>query len=284
MSFHDQPATYIREVSLLVKNIERSISFYHESLGLQILEQTDQYAVLSANGSTPLIRLEMPDYVSEKQPRTTGLYHFALLLPNRTELGKLLQHLIDQRYPLQGASDHLVSEAVYLSDPDNNGIEIYTDRPPSEWEWEDGHVKMSVDPLDGDGILAEAKGHEWTGISPQTVMGHIHIQVANLNDSQIFYCDGLGFDVVSRFGNQALFISTNSYHHHIGLNTWAGTDALPPAKNSTGIHWFEVVYPSLKKRQIVLDRLKKLGAVVEQIEDYFFTVDPSGNRVKLVVG
>jgi len=283
MSFHQPPVTYINEVRLKVKNLHQSVEFYEKFLGLQRLRQTDRTAVFSADGETPLISIEQPVNVIEKQPKTTGLYHFALLLPSRLELAKLLQHLIDINYSLQGASDHLVSEAIYLADPDGNGIEIYIDRPADEWDWQNGRVKMTVDPLDADRLLAEAIGQEWSTISPQTVMGHIHMHVSDLAEAKTFYCRGLGFDIVSEFGNQALFISSHQYHHHIGLNTWAGVGAPPPHKDSVGINWYEINFPTLEARNDVLNNLSELGFSTDEIEGEFFTVDPAGNKVKLAV-
>ncbi|WP_416148445.1 VOC family protein [Salipaludibacillus sp. HK11] len=284
MTFHQSPATYINEVLLKVKNLHQSIEFYEKTLGLHLLLQTERTAVLSANGDTPLISLEQPVDVVEKQPtRTTGLYHFALLLPSRVELAKLLTHLIESNYPIQGASDHLVSEAIYLADPDGNGIEIYIDRPSNEWEWQDGQVKMAVDPMDAEALLAEAVGHEWANISPGTVMGHIHMHVSDLGKAESFYCDGLGFNVVCQFGNQALFISSQDYHHHIGLNTWAGVGAPPPDEKSVGISWYQIVYPDSKSRKQVLANLSQQGFSVEEVSNEFYTVDPAGNKIKLSV-
>jgi catechol 2,3-dioxygenase len=283
MTFHQPPATYIGEVHLKVKNLHQSLTFYQESLGLKLLQKNDRSAVLSADGKIPLVSLEQPENITEKQRGTTGLYHFALLLPTRAELAILLKHLIDQKYPLEGASDHLVSEAVYLSDPEGNGIEIYIDRPPSQWEWEDNFVKMAVDPLDAEGLLSEAQGQNWTGISPGTVIGHIHMHVDNLKDAETFYCNGLGFDKVSQLGNQALFISSHDYHHHIGLNTWAGVGAPPPASTSAGIDWYQINYPTLEARKNVIEKLSELGFSTDKIDGAFFTTDPAGNKLKLSV-
>lgn len=283
MSFHQPPATYINEVRLKVKNLHQSSTFYQETLGLQLLQQTERLVILSADGKSPLISLEEPENISEKQPRTTGLYHFALLLPTRAELAVLLNHLLKQKYPLQGASDHLVSEAVYLADPDGNGIEIYIDRPPSEWDWEGEFVKMAVDPLDAEDLLSEANGHNWSGISPATIMGHIHMHVSDLAEAETFYCGALGFATVSKLGNQALFVSSHDYHHHIGLNTWAGVGSPAPKKTSAGIDWYEINYPTLEARKNVLNKLSELDFLKDEIEGEFFTKDPAGNKIKLSV-
>lgn len=283
MGFHQPPSTFVHEICLKVTDFERSLSFYQEMLGFQVLDKTDELVRLTVDGKSPLITLEKPDDVIPKQPRTTGLYHFAILLPNRVSLGALLQHLVKQQYPIQGASDHLVSEAVYLADPDGNGIELYIDRPSSEWTWSNGEVKMTTDPLDAKSLLAEGASLIWKQVPPSTVLGHIHMHVSDFNNIEVFYCDGLGFEVVTRYGDQALFISSEGYHHHIGLNTWAGIGASAPPENSVGITWFEVVFPSSEARLQAMDRLKKLSFSVDEIDGDFFTNDPSENRIKLSV-
>src|SRR5690606_11741669 len=153
------------------------------------------------------LTIEQPEGAMPKQGRTTGLYHFALLLPSRKDLGKMLKHLIETGYPLQGASDHLVSEAVYLGDPDGNGIEIYADRPASAWTWHGDEVAMTTIAMDWAGVVAEAGDEPWTGLPAGTIMGHIHLHVSDLRSSEKFYTEGLGLEVVNRYGGMALFIS-----------------------------------------------------------------------------
>lgn len=183
MNFHKHPHVFVGEVNLKVQNLHQSLSFYQEVLGFNVLNQTEKSTTLSADGVHPLLTLEQPEHIVPKEQRTTGLYHFALLLPNREELGKILAHLIRLNIQL-GSSDHLVSEAIYLSDPDGNGIEIYRDRPSTEWKWNDGEVKMTVDPIDARGIVAEAEGETWNGLPLDTVMGHIHLHVSDLKSSE----------------------------------------------------------------------------------------------------
>lgn len=283
MEFHQSPHTFVDRVDLKVSNLERSLEFYRDMIGFQILKQEDRKAILTADGKKPLLIIEQPEGVTPKQGRTTGLYHFALLLPNRSELASVLQHFIQVGYPLQGASDHLVSEALYLADPDGNGIEIYADRPASTWDWKDGEVVMSTEPLDVRGLLAEGRGKQWTGLPANTLMGHIHLHVSELHKTKEFYCDGLGFDVVTKYGNQALFISTGGYHHHIGLNTWNGVGAPKPSEKSVGLKWFTLVFPNEEARNKIVDQLQRIGATVEIENDSYFTEDPSGNRIKLSI-
>lgn len=283
MGFHREPNTFVSQVNLKVANLERSLTFYQEVIGLQMLQQTNSTADLTADGKTVLVSIQQPDDVVPKQGRTTGLYHFALLLPTRADLGRLLKHFLQVRYPLQGASDHLVSEAIYLADPDGNGIEVYADRPASGWSWNNGEVEMATVALDAESLLAEGEGEEWNGMPAGTIMGHIHLHVSELQKTEEFYTKGLGFEVVTRYGGQALFISTGKYHHHIGLNTWNGVGAPPAAENSVGMESYTMVFPSEEKREQILSQLKELGVTVTEEKGVFITADPSGNRIRLEV-
>ncbi|KKK39270.1 glyoxalase [Mesobacillus campisalis] len=281
MTFHQYPNTYVSQVHLLVQDVKRSTKFYQEIIGFRILSQNERQAVLTADGKTPLLVVEQPEGAAPKQPRTTGLYHFALLLPSRADLGSALLHLLQTQYPLQGASDHLVSEAIYLADPDGNGIEIYADTPAESWTWNSGQVEMATKPLNAEELLAIGNGTPWNGLPEETIMGHIHLHVAELQEIEQFYCDGLGFDVVLKYGPQALFISTGGYHHHIGLNTWNGPGAPSPKENASGLKTFTLAFPKEEKENIT-GRLRKLAAQVNEIEGALLTQDPSGNKIKLV--
>ncbi len=281
-TFHGKPNTYVGQVDLNVENLERALAFYQEVIGFKVLERTESTAKLTADGKTALLSIEQPDNVEPIQGKTTGLYHFALLLPERSDLARIVQHFakIGLRF---GSSDHLVSEALYLSDPDGNGIEIYRDREPSEWKWNDGEVDMAVDPLDFRDLLAGADQQAWNGLPPDTVMGHIHLHVAELTMTERFYTQGLGFEVVNRFGSQAIFISTGRYHHHIGLNTWNGVGAPMPPANRVGLRSFTLIYPDDAARDRAVVHLRGIGASVVEERGAFLTSDPSGNRVWLRV-
>lgn len=283
MTFHRDPSTFVNQVHILVKDVERSLLFYQEIIGFRILEHIGKKVVLTADGKTPLVTIEQPENVLTKEPRTTGLYHFALLLPQRSDLAKALSHLINTGYPLQGASDHRVSEAIYLADPDGNGIEIYADRPLHSWIKEDGQILMTTERLDIENLLQETKGEPWNGLPEHTIMGHIHLHVSDLQKAEDFYCKGLGFDVVNRYGEQATFISTGGYHHHIGMNTWNGVGAKAPAANSVGMKWFSLVFPNEKARNEAVNKLKTLGVSVQEEEGILITKDPSGNHIRLCV-
>lgn len=281
MNFHKSPHTYTGEVHLNVLDLGRSVRFYKEIIGFKVLEEEKSKVVLTADGKTPLLIVEQPENVTPKEPNKTGLYHFALLLPKRADLGAIIQHFIQHNVRI-GAADHLVSEALYLSDPDGNGIEIYTDRNPSVWRWDNGKVAMSTDPLDGDSIVAESAGQIWDGLPIGTVMGHVHLHVAHLPETEKFY-NALGFEVVTNYP-QALFMSTGKYHHHIGLNTWNGQGASRPSKDSVGLQSFSLIYPTEAVLDDAIAKVEALETKVEASENGFIAEDPSGNRIVLRVG
>jgi catechol 2,3-dioxygenase len=278
--FHQEPNIYVGEVNIKVKNLEYSVTFYQTIIGLHVLEQSERKAVLTADGKTPLLTLEEPVDVIPKQEHMSGLYHFAILLPSRSDLGDFLRHLIVTGYPL-GAADHYVSEALYLNDPDGNGIEVYRDRPSDEWTWKDQLVEMATEQLDAEGILAESDT-EWKGLPSGTVMGHIHLHVGDLEQAKEFYTNGIGFEVVSYYP-QAVFLSSGKYHHHVAINTWQGTGAPTPPKNSVGLNWYSIVFPNQGAREKVLDQLKQIGAPVKIEGNTYVTSDPAGNQIRLVI-
>lgn len=282
MNFHQKPITFVSHVHLKVEDLIRSVQFYKEVVGFTILEQTKTLAKLTADGKNTLLTIEQPEDVLPQQGRATGLYHFAILLPKRSDLADFVYHCVERGIRL-GSSDHLVSEALYFHDPDGNGIEVYTDRDPSTWIWQDQQVKMAVDPLDFEDLLKQGSRHGWKGLPKDTVMGHIHLHVADLATTEEFYRQGLGFEVVERFSDQALFISTGKYHHHIGLNTWNGVGAPRPVRNSVGLKCYTIKYPDKATLQKVATNLKAIGAKVDVKEGKLVTEDPSGNQIILSI-
>ncbi len=278
--FHQKPNVYVGEVVVNVMDLDRSVKFYQDIIGLRVLNRTERRAALTADGKTPLVTVEQPADVTPATGRTSGLYHFAILLPSRADLSVFLRHLLETGSHF-GASDHLVSEALYLNDPDGNGIEVYRDRDPSEWSWQSGKVQMVTDPLDGQGILAESDA-PWTGLPAGTLMGHIHLHVGDQEKAEQFYTGLLGMNTVAYYP-QASFMSTGDYHHHIAINTWKGVGAPAARENSVGLGWYSLVYPDEAAREDAAVRLEHAGAPVERTAGGFETQDPSGNRIRLVI-
>jgi catechol 2,3-dioxygenase len=283
MGFHTKPTTFAGHVKIKVEQLERSLPFYKEILGFDILEQTASTAKLTTDGKTSILSLEQPKNVTPKQGRTTGLYHFAILLPDQSDLANIVVHLVNKGIRF-GSSDHLVSEALYLHDPDGNEIEIYIDRDPSEWNWNGDEVAMAVDPLNFENLLTLATpDNTWRKMPAETVMGHIHLHVSELNKTEEFYVKGLGMDVVNRFGVQALFLSYGKYHHHVGVNTWNGVGAPAPSDNSVGLESFTLIFDNEETRKQAVTNLKQIGAEVVEKDNHFITFDPSGNAIELAV-
>ncbi|WP_335872752.1 VOC family protein [Bacillus sp. 2205SS5-2] len=280
MGFHDGEATYVDQVKIKVTNLERSLTFYQDIVGFTILDKNDKSASLTVDGKKGVLFLEAPETVVPKQRGTTGLYHFAILLPTRSDLASFLYH-INQKGIELGAADHLVSEALYFSDPDGNGIEVYADRTASNWQWTNGSVAMATNSLDVKDLLLQRVQQDWLGLPINSVMGHIHLHVSDLQKAKSFYTKALGFELVTEYGSQALFLSTNGYHHHIGLNTWNGVGALEPLPNSVGLQHFGLMFPTEEARQQAIERLKELSAPVTAIGEVIVTEDPSGNSIIL---
>ncbi|ABR50793.1 Glyoxalase/bleomycin resistance protein/dioxygenase [Alkaliphilus metalliredigens QYMF] len=281
--YHRPPNTFVGQVDIKVGDLERTLNFYQGVLGFTILENHEGKITLTADGKLPLIKIEQPEDIISKESQTTGLYHFAILLPSRADLGTIIKKLREISYPLQGGSHHGISEAIYLEDPDGNGIEIYADTPPSTWKWENGVLPAEGKALDIKGLLAEAEDKEWKGIPSEALIGHIHLSVSELEKTEAFYHQGMGFDVVMRIPRNAVFFSTGEYHHHIGTNIWNGIGAPAPSENSVGMSSFSVVFPSDEAREKVIKKLRDLNYQVKKEEGVFITEDPSGNQIRLVV-
>jgi catechol 2,3-dioxygenase len=281
--------TTMGRVKLTVRDLGVSRSFYERVLGLEVVADVGPVLTLAADGGSPLVELRGDPEAPPLDHRLTGLFHFALLVPTRRDLALALVRLVRAGWQLTGASDHLVSEALYLDDPDGNGIEIYRDRPRSEWTHDQsGELRMATLPLDLNGLIGElgedvVRGAEGRipGMPAGTRMGHVHLQVAELRETEAFYGGVLGFDVTVRTYPGALFVSAGGYHHHIGLNTWNSRGAGPPVAGAVGLRAFEVVLPDGAQRDLVLDRLEAAGLPSEAVGDGTLVRDPSGNPVLL---
>jgi catechol 2,3-dioxygenase len=275
--------TQIGHVSLTVADLDRAREFYERVIGLRTLDQAGDTVRLGADGGAPVIELVGDPEASPRRPGTTGLFHLAILLPGRAELAGALRRVVDAGWPLAGASDHLVSEALYLGDPEGNGIEIYRDRPRDEWRRVDGRLQMATLPLDLDSVLEEqgATGGESSHAPAGTRIGHVHLNVADLAAAEAFYGGVLGFDVTVRDYPGAVFLSAGGYHHHIGANTWAGEGSPPPAPGSRGLRRFEIIVPSAAELAQVERRLIDAGLDPQAEDEEIRVSDPSGNGILL---
>jgi len=277
------PATAIGTVRLTVADLDRSRSFYETALGLQPFALEDGGLALGRADEQALIELHGDGSAPRLDRHATGLYHLAVLVPTRRDLALALARVAQAHWPLDGASDHLVSEALYLSDPDGNGIEIYRDRPRDQWRRRAGGLEMATLPLDLRHLLGEAAdaGSLPPAVPAGTRIGHVHLQVADIGEAEAFYHGVLGFDVMVRGYPGALFVSAGGYHHHIGLNTWHSAGASPPAPGSIGLRSFEVQLPGAQELDRLLRRVRESGRHIESAPGGAAVRDPSGNAVVL---
>lgn len=280
--FHNVPNIYPRDVVLKVVDLKRSLTFYQNIMGLKVREELMDGYVLSADGIIPLVTIISGPNLTPKLPSRTGLYHFAVLLPDRISLGLFLKNLMDENYPLTGGSHHGVSEAIYLQDPDDNGIEVYTDTPSESWDYTDTGLTMVTKPLDYNGLLALGNGKKWTGTPVNTILGHIHLHVGDLDKAYDFY-HTLGFDITQKLRQQAYFVSTGDYHHHIGFNIWNGKEADPLPETSAGLKYLTLKFPTKTALRHSVERLTEAGYEVVEKKDMVWAQDPSGNRIRFVV-
>ncbi|MEK5415978.1 glyoxalase [Paenibacillus odorifer] len=279
-----QPDTQIGLVQIRVSNLERSLTFYQNVVGLSVLRQTGREVEMTADGQNVLLILREIENARVIRPNSVaGLYHFAILVPDRPSLGLVVRNLISSGIEV-GQGDHLVSEALYIQDPDNNGIEIYRDRPKSEWKYNaEGHVMMSTDPVDVDGLLAASEGLSWNGLPAGTVIGHVHFHVGNLNKAKAFYVDLLGFELTANYGSAAMFISAGGYHHHIGLNVWAGQGAPAAPADTVGIDYFTLILTNEEERNAVVERVRQAGYAVTEVNGDPTFQDPWNIGIRLVL-
>jgi catechol 2,3-dioxygenase len=282
MAIH--PETDVGAVRLTVSDLARSRDFYERALGLRATEADDGTLALGVDGEAPLIELREDAAAPPRPRRSTGLFHLAVLLPSRQDLAVALRRLVEARVPLDGASDHLVSEALYLHDPDGNGIEIYRDRPREQWRRAvDGNLEMATLPLDLEDVVTELPpaSAKDAFAPPGTQIGHVHLQVSDLDRAEAFYAGVLGFDVTVKGYVGALFVSAGGYHHHIGLNTWQSLGAGPPPPGAIGLRAFDVVLPDTDELERVLARVNEAGIASERSNGTAIVRDPSGNTVRL---
>jgi catechol 2,3-dioxygenase len=264
-------------VHLTVSDLVRSLEYYRKVVGLDVLEQGTGRASLGADSTELLGLVEQPG--AQPSDGYTGLFHFALLVPDRPALARWLAYAVRDRVPLTGLSDHYVSEAIYLRDPDRHGIEIYGDRPRELWEGRVGE-RMTTEPLDVKDLLGEADG-DFDGMPAGTTMGHVHLKVASIPQTVEFYRDVLGFDLVVERVPQAAFLSAGGYHHHLGANTWESANAPPPPPCSAALRQATVVLPSAEALDEAVRRVADAGQEPEVTATGTLVRDPSGNAVLL---
>jgi catechol 2,3-dioxygenase len=277
------PDTHIGLVSLRVANLERSLAFYEGILGFRHVEgeNTAGTAILGAQDGVPLLELREVPGTPPQSRRSTGMYHAAILLPSRADLGRALMRMVQAGLEI-GQGDHLVSEALYISDPDENGLEIYRDRPRDTWRWADGAVKMASDPIDLHGLMDEGKNATWDTLPAGTSVGHIHLKVGDIPQAEHFYHTILGFDITAQMPS-ALFVGAGGYHHHIGMNTWESKGAGPAPQDTAGLQSFVIALPSREALGEVRTRLAANNVPVQERENGINVADPWGNPVQLVV-
>jgi catechol 2,3-dioxygenase len=275
------PNTKLGYVHLTVSDLDRSLAFYQEIIGMQLHRREGQTVFLGADQGDLLKLTGRPD--ARRVAGVTGLYHFAILVPSRTALALSLRQIAETRTPVQGFADHGVSEAIYLPDPDGNGIEIYRDRSREQWPFANGELQMVTDPLDVEGLLAELPGQAetWTGLAPETILGHVHLHVADIAEAETFYREVIGFDLMQRFGHSASFLSAGGYHHHLGLNIWAGRGAPSPPEDAVGLREYVIRLPRQAGLDRVVDRLQEAGIVTEEWPEGWFLRDPAQNGLLL---
>jgi catechol 2,3-dioxygenase len=243
------PGTQIANATLAVADLERSLHFYRDLAGLRELARDGASVSLGTEGAPILHLIEERDSAPPLR-RATGLYHTAFLYPDRAALARVIRHIASEEYPFTGASDHLVSEAFYLDDPDGLGVELYRDRPRNEWKWEGDTIQMASLPLDVDDVLASAD-RPFDGAAAGTRVGHIHLKVSDIERAEAFYRDEAGFSLMTRFGPSATFLAADGYHHHIGANTWQSLGAQPAPPGHAGLRGFVIHTPGSAPRELV---------------------------------
>jgi catechol 2,3-dioxygenase len=285
-TFRLPDTAHIGYVHVRVRDLERSLAFYLDVLGLRLASGGMHTATLSATGRGPglLVLTEKKD-ATARPSRASGLYHMAFRVPSRRALAMAIQHLRDSKWPLDGFADHDVSEAVYLSDPEGNGIEVYSDRPRATWPLRGGQVEMVTVPLDLDALMRELADWPgiWEGIDTGTDVGHIHLRVSDLERTEAFYSGLLGFDVTQRSLPGALFMSAGGYHHHVGANVWHSEGGVRPPADAIGLISYSIIVPGADALHALDVRLRDASVPVRTGDDGSLRAgDPDGNFVELV--
>jgi catechol 2,3-dioxygenase len=281
-TFASRTPLHIGTVGLTVRDLGRLTAYYRDMLGLTLLERTKDTARLGTAGVALLELIQKPDALPD-DTREAGLYHTAFLMPTRADHARWILHVAKNRVPITGASDHGVSEAFYLDDPEGNGIEVYNDRPRERWRYEGELIVMQTDPLDVEAIVREIDPATATYSSaPEGLrIGHVHLRVGNVAKAEDFYRGAIGLDVMRRRGG-ATFMSSGGYHHHVGANVWHSNGAGPRNEKRAGLAWFGMEVADAATLEQLGKRLSAAGASVNAIEGGFVTADPWGTHIHFV--
>jgi catechol 2,3-dioxygenase len=292
IEFSIHPATRIGSLSLTVSNLELQTAFYQQALGFKLLQQEGTQAVLGTDKKELLQLVEQPGH--KRYQRVTGLYHFAVLFPDRRELARAMARLFVLKYP-NYPTDHIMTKTTYLDDPEGNGIELYTESPEDgEWFMDDdtfaarradGTLSNGREPLDVDELFSHLEENPDLNLPapPETRIGHVHLHVRDVDEAVDFYHGIIGFDVMNRSKTfQAAFVSAGGYHHHVGLNTWQGEGAPPPPADALGLRHFQIELPDQDALDEVVARVNEAGISANQTEDGLLFYDPSQNGVMLM--
>lgn len=275
-------ATTVGPVHLQVSDLVRSIEYYQRVIGCQAERIAKDRAVLTArDGDQPLVTLRTRPGVTRARRGAFGLYHFAILLPDRAALGRFAAHLAAENVRV-GMADHLVSEALYLWDPDGLGIEVYADRPRSTWQYRDRELAMTTERLDITDVIAAGAGRPWDGLPEDTTVGHVHLHVGDLRAAEAFYHRALGFDKTVWSSPGALFLSAGGYHHHLGTNVWSPGPA--PSPDQAQLLAWDLVVPSADDVMSAARSVRHGGYTVDASRDEVRVADPWGTEVRLRAG
>jgi catechol 2,3-dioxygenase len=275
--YHQQYNLYIKSVTLNVKDLQRSKQFYTKTLGLSIIKESRKTLDLGATKDE--ILLHLIEVNNNSLTKREGLYHIALLFPSKVAMANTFIHMIEKHYPFAGAADHGVSESVYLEDPDGNGIELYYDRPEAQWPVKAGHLDMYVAMIDINKLMQSATSKNYL-VDPATIIGHVHLRALSIGKMYQFYVDLIGFNMMVKYGSEAIFLSDAKYHHHLGINAWDNSLAKHDV-NDVGLQGISLIVPSLRAKDFIA-KLKKND--IHIFNDGFgdFIYDPIGLKVRLL--
>jgi catechol 2,3-dioxygenase len=282
-TFASRTPLHIGAVALKVRNLDQLAAFYRDAIGLAVLDQSKDSALLGAGG-VPFVHLEHRGDAKPDDTREAGLYHTAFLMPTRGDLARWVLHVARNRVQLTGASDHAVSEAFYLDDPEGNGIEVYYDRPAETWQWTGNDLRITTDPLDIDDILREVPPTAaFAGVPDGMRIGHVHLRVGDVGRAETFYRDALGLDVTRR-RHGASFLSSGRYHHHIAGNVWHSAGASVRDESRAGLSWLALEAADAAAFDQAEARLAQAGHTLIPVANGVETTDPWGTRIRITRG